>query len=171
MAWLLARHCMAMLAAAVVGSAALGGCTSSPGQRVPEPAGVVYSGRVTVNAVYFDGSVELAPPGHAKPRLTWQQALNHCDGGCDYGTTPHVSLAIATTPQTGSLRADGTTKPASARVLSYVVISRNQQCWSSGGPAPGPGRPRSTMLAALCDKVQLINANTGKIEYAAYGKQ
>ena len=77
---------------------------------------------------------------------------------CGYRAQPAVWLATATTPASGSARADGTIEPLVKNRLVYVMVWTTAGCVSPHWQE----HPTSTIAPASCwSHAQLVDADTG----------
>lgn len=131
------------------------------------PTGPYFVGAITRTIDYNEGSIVLTPPGRKAPALTWRQAIAHCRGqGCITGSAPEVSLALATTLRSGTVRHDGSAPAGTDHALTYVLTARHHGCDVPAGPVASEGGSDDS---GDCTFVQLIDADTGRVGYAMSG--
>jgi hypothetical protein len=156
---------------AIVALLTVAGCSASAGTRdegttsegasrsltatVSSPA-ARYLGPLTSAISYGTGDLLLTPPSGVRAKVSWQQAYaNVRCTMCSPQFGPGITLAVATTPQSGTARPDGSLRPAVDRVLSYVFVWGHNPC-AAAGPAGGP--------ITECTSIDLVDAVTGAQE-------
>jgi hypothetical protein len=138
-----------------------------------QPTPAHYDGPITAVEDFSSLGILLRPPGTASPKLGWQAAYAKCatQGCITYGENTEVVLALATTTASGTAGPGGTIVPRTNQALSYVLIARNAECPL---PAGGVSRPGETTAVERptrsCTFVQLIDADSGQVGYAASGQ-
>ena len=148
------------------------GSTSSPGPTVtPLPPNATYTGPILDPATVAAADVILDLPA-ARPKTSWQQAYDTCKSGdavCDPKAAAVISLASATSPNTGQMSSTNSSiVPLMKRTLVYVITQVGVPCAPSG-PPPGPGTKASTAPVYSCTFVNFVDAANGKVLYSTNG--
>jgi hypothetical protein len=172
---LLRRQPLFMVAAAL--TLTLTACGEAPriaSAHPLQPSGAHYLGPILQIEDFTQLGILLEPPGPASPKLSWQSAYAHCvtQGCITYGNDTEVVLARATTTASGTTGPDGTIIPGTDKALDYVLLARNAQCPMPAGQTWVPGKgttPPNSTPARNCTFIQLLDANTGAVGYAASG--
>ncbi len=131
-----------------------------------------YLGPVTRETYAAGGALLLQPPGTAVAQVSATRAFHDLCSGAEAtpscaSTEAEIVLALLTTPTTGRVRADGTTKPSVDNVLSYVVTWRNVPCPDYGGAAT-TGTSAAPRLPVACTETVAVNAHTGRLNAGNY---
>jgi hypothetical protein len=145
----------------------VGTATTSPTGSTPPQFEARYAGPITAPR---SADVSLAVPTAADdhPKISWSQALSTCgDAQCDplpdVGT---IELALATSPNTGTMRADGSIAPLMHDTLVYVMSWSGAICAESG-PAPSGGS--GPVRTETCTLLNFVDATTGAVLYSESG--
>lgn len=158
---------------ALVGaSGLLSACGSVPGvgtadgHAIPVQPKAKYLGAVTTTSRLENAGVTLEPPGAARPAVSMAAAYDTCLSGdsiCPPGLSPSVTLALATSPQAGHARPDGSIRPLMSRTLVYVLTFSGVPCAPVGGP---PNGRITTPKAYTCTVIDFVDATSGKVLYS-----
>lgn len=155
------------------GTSRSGGVPSATSSAARRLSPARYLGPITSPATYPNLGIDLAPPpAGSLPSTSWEAAYRNCLTGkaeCATGGGPDISLAQATTPAAGARRRDGSINPLVRGTLSYVLTWTGVPCVPTGGGPAVSGRPSSSPKVYSCIVVDLIDADTGELLYAASG--
>lgn len=151
--------------------AILTGCARSTSAVGASPLpNATYSGPILAPATVA-ADVSLQVPA-VRPKISWQQAYDACksgEGTCDQQAAAVISLASATSPNTGEISStDSSIKPLMHGTLVYVITQVGVPCAPSGVPA-GPGTKPTTAPVYTCTFVNFVDAATGKVLYSTNG--
>lgn len=98
--------------------------------------------------------------------MTPESLLSMCRtvANCGVGDAgPTISLALITTPGSGTARADGTLVPDMTKTLGYVMVWENQTCMPRRQlPSAGTTQTDQTALPSDCTRITVIEDVSGR---------
>lgn len=175
------------LAAALILTSCASNQSSSLPDSVPSPAGtrtpfavatspglVVrggdmpyrYAGSVTEKRTWGNSIVADPVPAGTMGKMTPEGLLSMCRtvATCGQGDAgPTISLALITTPSSGTARADGTLVPDMNKTLGYVMVWGNQGCMPRRQlPSAGIAQTAQPALSSNCTRITVIDDVSGK---------
>ena len=125
-----------------------------------------YAGSVTEEHTWGNSIVADPVPAGTVGKMTPGSLLSMCRtvATCGQGDAgPTISLALITTPSSGTARADGTLVPDMNKTLGYVMVWGNQGCMPRRQlPSEGTTQTAQPALSSDCTRITVIDDVSGK---------
>lgn len=124
-----------------------------------------YLGAVTEEHIWGNSVVaDPVPPGTAN-KISPERLLAMCheEATCGQGSAAAtISLALITTPSSGTARADGTLAPDMNKAIGYVLVWDNQTCMTPRQLSTAVTTQETQTATTNCTRVTVLDEATGK---------
>jgi len=153
-------------------SATTGALLPSAATSAPALPTATYAGPISKPATMSAVGVTLDVPT-SQPKISWEQAYDTCRSGdsvCDLKSPAVLSVALATSPDTGQASKTDSSSivPLMDHTLVYLITQTGVLC-SPHLPPPAPGATPTAAPVSSCTFVNFVDATSGKVLYSSQG--